>query len=101
MNQIQQGDVMLEEVTGLPEGAVPKNGGLVMAGELTGHAHRLDTATKGLLYEKDGVLFIKTAHSVILRHEEHGPLTITPGTWKVGRVHEYDYTQQMTRPVLD
>jgi len=35
------------------------------------------------------------------RHEEHGPVTLEPGVYEVGRVAEYDYLSEMTRNVAD
>jgi hypothetical protein len=38
---------------------------------------------------------------VALTHEEHKPLTVPTGVYKVGRVREYDYFAEMERRVVD
>jgi hypothetical protein len=53
------------------------------------------------LYEKDSVLFIKTEKTVEVRHEEHRPVTLDPGIWKVGIVREYDPFLEEIRMVKD
>ena len=39
--------------------------------------------------------------SYIVVHQEHKPITLSPGIWEVGRVQEYDYFQKMVRKVQD
>ena len=40
-------------------------------------------------------------HSNHAFYEEHKPLTIPPGVYRVGRVKEYDYFAEMERPIAD
>lgn len=104
--QIQQGDVTLERLDRLPEGAsevTPKARGIVLAeGEHTGHAHCIvkhkDVAW---MYEKDGVLYVKALDTVTIEHEEHKPVTVPAGVWKIGIVREFDHFAQMERQVRD
>lgn len=103
--QLQQGDVLLEAVSSIPSMAkkkkADKRGYVLAEGEHTGHFHAI-TAEDGLeFYEHDGTLFLKTDHEVELTHQEHNTITVTPGTYKIGRVREMDYTQMMVRQVAD
>jgi hypothetical protein len=69
-------------------------------GEVTGHHHAI--VEKGArLYELKGELYMEVTQPVIITHEEHKPLPIPPGIFKIGRVQEYDYFQEMERKVLD
>jgi hypothetical protein len=36
-----------------------------------------------------------------VKHEEHGPITLTPGIWEIGRVREFDWFAMMERTVVD
>ena len=81
----------------------------VAEGEATGHAHRIDlgavTTEPGAsaeVYElgADRFLIVKGG-SVTLTHEEHGPQTIDPGTYRVDIVKEYDPFMHVTRLVAD
>jgi hypothetical protein len=104
--QLQQGDVILTQIKSLPEGAIqrkPDTRGVVLAeGEVTGHFHGIKE--KGVhLYEQNGEVFLvnESGEPVCLNHQEHNPVTVDPGVWKVGIVREFDYLQEMERKVVD
>lgn len=105
--QKQQGDVTLELIQELPKGIksvkAKERGFVLMEGKATGHAHCIAETDPAIceLYEKDGILYVKANKSVIIKHEEHNPMTLDPGIWKVGQVKEFDYLQNMTRAVID
>lgn len=92
----RQGDVLLVPCTEIPAGAceeAAENGRVVLArGEQTGHAHAMSSARVRYFREDgSGSGFIRVAGSapVELRHEEHAPLAIPPGTYRVVRQREY------------
>jgi hypothetical protein len=100
----QQGDVIIKSASSIPQGAkiVParKRGFILAEGEETGHAHVInDLETE--VFEKDGVIFIKTSKSINIIHEEHKPITIESGIWQVGIVKEYDPFTEEIRQVRD
>lgn len=100
----QQGDVIIEPANELPDGqAVPaKEHGFVLAeGEVTGHAHRIEDIAGVQFVEKDGMFYIQNKKSVTVRHEEHKPITLPPGTWRVRGVREYDHFTEEARRVID
>lgn len=103
--QKQQGDVNLEMVSAIPDGAkkiAPKERGYILAeGEVTGHAHRLEDVEGIEMFEKDGALYIHVSKSVQLKHEEHNPITLEPGIWKSWGVREYDHFAEEARRVQD
>ena len=100
---IVQGDVYLVEIESLPEGTnkVEKNerGYILAKGEHTGHAHVIDDELD--VYEQNGVLYIRTENEVQVTHEEHLPITVEPGIWRVGIVQEYDPFMEEARNVQD
>ena len=100
---IVQGDVFFSKVRAIPQSVIrvsrSKRGFIIAEGEATGHAHVIDGDIE--LYEKDGILFIKTVHEVEVRHEEHLPVNLPPGLWKVGTVKEYDPFLEEARQVRD
>ena len=105
--QIQQGDVLLQEVTNIPTGAtkMPHEGRIVVArGEKTGHSHvvasdkaALWTLTRG----GDTELYLEVSDQVTITHDEHKPLPIPAGIYRVGRVKEFDYFAEMERQIED
>lgn len=98
----QQGDVLLRKIDQLPDGAksIKKNELVLAEGEVTGHAHRL-RKPGAELFELESRLFVKLVDPATLTHEEHGPITLEPGIWEVGRVQEWHYLSQMARTVAD
>ena len=100
---VVQGDVFFKKSRKIPEGALRidrKNRGYVIAeGEATGHAHVIKEDVE--LYEKNGTLYLKTASNVDVVHEEHRPVTLSKGVWKVGIVREYDPFLEEIRGVRD
>lgn len=100
---IVQGDVYFTAAKEIPKGAKEKEksqrGFVIAEGEATGHAHVVDDDVK--LYEKNGVLYLKTEKEVEVRHEEHRPVTIGKGIWRVGIVREYDPFAEEARQVRD
>jgi hypothetical protein len=100
----QQGDVIIRSTETIPDGAVRVKRslkGLVLAeGEATGHAHRI-VEYGADLYEKDGILYIKVEKPVQVQHEEHKPITLTEGFYRVGHVREYDPFKEEARRIAD
>lgn len=103
MKQARQGDVFIERVKSIPEGAVPAkrvNGAWVLAeGEATGHAHTIKQ-DYGELFEKDGTLYLKVDAPAPLKHQEHKTVTIPAGVYRVTRQREWSDAQE-PRPVID
>ena len=92
----RQGDVLL-----VPCGAIPRsaheepaeNGRVVLAyGERTGHAHIMP-ADRVAYFRDDGsghaFLHVSPGEQVALTHEEHAPLTVQPGTYRIIVQREY------------
>lgn len=103
---LQQGDVLLKKIESLPVDGRPvarKERGFILAdGEVTGHAHVItDEVVDVKLVEKNGVLYLGCDGDVIVRHEEHGHITVPAGNYEVGRVREYDHFAEEARQVQD
>jgi len=90
--QFRQGDVFIDRVKAIPKDAKPvkrDKGRVVLAyGEVTGHAHAI-VEPEALLFDVGGELYLEADGTVTLRHEEHAPITIDPGVYKVTRQREY------------
>ena len=88
----RQGDVLLESVTCIPEGAVEikptKDGKIILAlGEATGHHHRFEDVLEEdptvKMWAIGKVKYIEVMANVMLKHEEHAPHAIPPGIYKL------------------
>jgi hypothetical protein len=91
----QQGDLLLfaEPIPDVP--AAPKEGLVLLEGERTGHAHRVDGG--GGLLDIGGTTWLVAASDVTIVHDEHRPIRLPAGTYRMGRVQEWDHTQDVPR----
>jgi hypothetical protein len=102
----RQGDVFIRAAE-VPRKAteVPRDGGrLVLAyGEVTGHAHVVDAPPEEatLLTDEQERRFLRLVTAAPLVHEEHGTITLPPGTYEVRRQREYTAADMPARQVLD
>ena len=86
--QYRQGDLLFVQQTSRPaERMVVRPGTVIVAGEATGHAHRLLAGT--ILQAPDGTCYLEVTQTTQVVHEEHGPITLDPGLWLVVRQREY------------
>ncbi len=100
----RQGDVLLIPVDEATGEVLPRTGRIVLAeGEATGHAHAIYDDGAELLIQKptksrageavdrieDNVVFLRCRNPVSLRHEEHNPISLPAGLYRVIRQREY------------
>lgn len=100
----RQGDVLLLKVDDMPPDVVPvepDNNRVILAyGEVTGHAHALSTATTTLFQQQNtGDRFLQVKAPSALVHEEHNPIDLSPGVYKV--IRQREYTPREVRFVSD
>lgn len=97
----QQGDVLIQAAA-LPAGHRQAVGRVLASGEVTGHAHRLTETSDGLLVEINGQLYLSVGvGGAAIVHEEHLPIMLPPGDYKIDRVQEYDHFAEEARSVRD
>jgi hypothetical protein len=96
----RQGDILLIRDDAAQAGAVidRDNGRVVLAyGEATGHAHAFDVAHVTMFQPKakarDRVLKV-VGNVAYLKHDEHSPIEIPPGTYRVVRQREWSDDQE-------
>jgi hypothetical protein len=102
--------VYFKRIGKLPTGKRTKRkNGTVAYGELTGHSHTLAVEDRDLAevlqigeglfvhVSKSGIAIKK--HGATFVHEEHKPVTLPPGNYRV--VIQREYTPEKIRPVLD
>lgn len=89
--QYRQGDVLVQECEP-PTGAdrIPSiDGKVVLAnGEVTGHAHTI-SAEKADWWKTDRGIGITAKPGAVVRHQEHGPITLSPKPHRIIRQREY------------
>jgi hypothetical protein len=105
----RQGDVLLQRTSKRTMAGTPlprRAGRVVLAeGEVTGHAHAIDSPLAELFEERTGQLFLRVEPAragqapAVVRHEEHAAITLEPGIYRVTRQREY--SPEAIRPVAD
>lgn len=101
-----QGDVTFIKNELILTGELEKHdGNFVLAlGEHTGHKHVItverpeDMKIQKLGFES---FLISLLSSATITHEEHKPIVIEPGTYRVGKERELDHFSKVTRSVVD
>jgi hypothetical protein len=113
----QQGDVLIFPVDKIPKTAKPVKGATLALGEFTGHHHTLfDTVDAAApasnnpfemgsatvnLFEDGEYKYAQVTKEVYLKHQEHKPIRIDPGTYRIGIVREVDPFSDEIRSVQD
>ncbi len=96
----RHGDVLIATAEALPQDAKQRIGTVLAYGEITGHSHRFQDPSTVTLWEHGGMLFVEiVADEATVVHEEHAPITLTRGVYRVWMQREY--TPQAIRTVVD
>jgi hypothetical protein len=107
--QYRQGDVLLIKISDVEartlqveKRARPTKGRLVLAqGEATGHSHSIDGATASLHELRFAERHLTVWAPTELIHEEHAPIQIDPGFYRVVRQREFVPTRDTDAWVRD
>lgn len=88
--QYRHGDLLLEEAAALPIEREKLHHTILAHGELTGHCHRIRESDGADLYMTRDGLFLHV-HGVLVSviHEEHKPIALSRGYYRVWRQREY------------
>lgn len=98
--QYRPGDLLIEESETLPVVTEKLPHTILAHGEMTGHCHRIKESAGADLYRTVEGLFLHVrTNPVSIIHEEHAPITLAPGYYRVWRQREY--TPQEIRIVRD
>jgi hypothetical protein len=86
----RHGDVLVVQVAAIPHGAVKRPHLVLAEGEMTGHAHRVAEAGSAELYQAGAEIYLRVlAPTATLIHQEHGPISLPCGDYRVWRQREY------------
>jgi hypothetical protein len=86
----RQGDVLVGSADLIPTDAKRKYVPVLVEGEATGHSHRIENLEAAEVWEVDEEFYLKVlAPTICIVHEEHGPITLQTGTYRIWRQREY------------
>ena len=96
----RHGDVLIAATESIPPGAKQRTTPLLVWGELSGHSHRIAQPETAELWESRGSLYLRVlAGAATVVHEEHQPITLPRGVYRVWTQREY--APQEIRTVVD
>ena len=73
----RQGDLLLTAIDQLPEGLTLQPDNVIVMGEATGHAHRLQEGR--VFVDEQGNLFLEVPMPTQVVHQEHQPIALQSG----------------------
>ena len=86
----RQGDIFIAAVPSIPAEATKELRPVLAEGEVTGHSHRIEQPSSVKLYRDNGNLYLAiVADNATVVHEEHGPIGLPRGFYRVWRQREY------------
>lgn len=111
-NQALHGDVIIEKIRKLPANfneLKDEPMGTLAYGEVTGHSHKLfrlddnglEVGGSFTLKMDNDVKFLLVNEPIVVKHQEHNPMVIPPGKYKIGIQREYDPFLKIARRVAD
>lgn len=96
----RHGDVLIAPIDAIPSEARLQAHTTLARGEVTGHSHRVAEPRAAQLFETNGLLFLKVlADTATVIHQEHKPITLPRGSYRVWVQREYTPTE--IRRVVD
>jgi hypothetical protein len=96
----RHGDVMLAEAAAVPPGAKLQRTTVLAYGEVTGHSHRIADPATAEVWELNGTHYLNVTDALAtLIHEEHKPIPLPQGVYRVWIQREY--TPAEIRRVID
>ena len=99
-----QGDITFIKISDREIESEKHDGSFIVGfGEATGHHHRVTVQKPQdmeIVKVGDGFL-LRVKTEALVTHEEHKPITLEPGTYRVGHEREMDWFSLSTRNVID
>ena len=90
MPLFRHGDLLVQSADEIPTNARLLVHLVLAEGELTGHSHRIAEKDAAQLYQADRGIFLSvTGESATLVHQEHVPISLNRGIYRVWRQREY------------
>ena len=96
----RHGDVFIQSCKQMPADAQELPHRVLAKGERTGHAHRIQERDGNQLFRHREEMYLRVHTGVAtVTHEEHKPISLKPGTYRVWIQREY--TPEAIRRVVD
>jgi hypothetical protein len=94
----RHGDVLIQQVDTLPQDVERVAEPVLAYGEVTGHSHQIEDPAKVALWRSVEGLFLQVFEPTRVIHEEHQPIALPVGIYKVWQQREYVPPGQRRNP---
>jgi hypothetical protein len=84
----RQGDILIKKITKIPKSATKRKNNVILEGEKTGHAHRLN---QGSVFEYGPTIYLEALEDASITHDEHMTIPLEKGLYQVVRQREADH----------
>lgn len=105
MEFYRHGDVILKPVNKAEGKEISRGLEFTAAlGEATGHHHTFYASPGAEIVAYQGFneeRYAEIVGEVVLKHQEHGPIKVKPGSYEIIIKREYDYAEEEIRNVVD
>ena len=96
----RHGDLLIIEVSSIPNTAVPLSTNIIAEGEKTGHNHELNGPHQ--IYETlDKHTYFDAKQDLVVKHPEHNTIQIPKGNYKILHEREYNPLKNIEKEVVD
>lgn len=85
----RHGDVLIMSVEAIPQDGECVAQPILAYGEVTGHAHRVADPETALLWRVGDALYLEVIAPTRIVHEEHAPIELPVGHYRVWQQREY------------
>src|SRR5262249_44258257 len=83
------GGVLIQTVEEVAGGGIRRSGGILAYCGGDGHSHRVETLDRAELWQVRDTLYLRVVAPTRIVHEEHRPLSLEPGVYRVWQQREY------------
>ncbi len=98
----RHGDIMIAQVSRMPDELLRRHSAVLARGEATGHSHRIADSSTVELFDGDetGVGYLRVlTDSADLVHDEHKTIQLPRGVYRFW--HQREYTPKEIRRIVD
>ena len=89
----RHGDLLIREISSIPNNVKPISTSILAEGEKTGHNHTLNGSHQ--IFETDETMYFEAKQELSIEHPEHNTIQIPKGVYKV--THEQSWNPFLIR----
>ncbi len=85
----RHGDLLITTIDALPDHGPRQNSPILAYGAITGHVHRIEDSARVEIFHRGDEIYLHVLSPTRIIHEEHQPIDLDSGYYRVWRQREY------------